>query len=262
MKLVFTSLLVALTSVAVWAQCDPDPTITSPGLYPPDDTCATIGEYVEFVYQFKNYDQVTQPLPASVDSIRFDSLSYLPCGLQWETSNADNIYTKNENGCIRIWGYPSASNAVGEYTVKIVVSAWINNSTGGAVQQPASALGITMKLRVVDGSTACTATLNDVQSACEAPVGLNEVERSVSTFKASPNPFSTYTNISFTANRAANYTFKVYNTLGKVVYQQPIEATEGINSVRFDRDGLSAGVYLYSLTNGTDAITNSMIITE
>lgn len=241
MKFVLSTLLIVSASIAAFAQCTPDITLTTPGLYAPDDTVVKIGEASELLYQFVNFDQITSPAVASVDSVRFDSITNLPAGLQWESNNPSNQFSKSEVGCFRIYGTPTGP--VGIDTANILVSAWID---GGSTpqQQPASVLGIYIIIEVEDVAS------------------VNEVAQSLSNFTNSPNPFGTYTNISFTADKSANYTLTVFNTLGKVVREQEVAANVGNNTIRFEKESLQAGVYLYSISNGKDAVTKSMIITE
>lgn len=260
MRHVIFTLLFSTVALFANAQCSPDFTLSTPGFGAPEDSCAEQGVYEEFVWQFKNFD-IAPIANASVDSMRIDSINFLPCGFTWETNKSDNKFLKNENGCIRIYG--STTEATGEYTARIMVSAWID---GGStpLQQPSDVLGLYIKMRVTNGTVDCASATTPQTSACELPVltGINELGTAISGFSNFPNPFSTYTNINFTANKASVYTFTVYNALGAMVHQRSVDVTAGTNSIRFDRNGLDAGVYIYSLGNDQGNITNSMVITK
>lgn len=244
----------------VSAQCSPDFTLTTPGFKAPDDSCAAQGVYEEFVWQFKNFD-IAPIANASVDSMRIDSINFLPCGFTWETNKADNKFVKNENGCIRIYG--STTEPAGEYTTRILVSAWID---GGStpLQQPSSVLGLYIKIRVSDGTVTCETATTPQTSSCELPVynSVRELGDAVTGFNNFPNPFGIYTNINFTAKQASLFNFKVFNTLGTLVHERTVDVTPGANSIRFDRSGLEAGVYLYTLQNEQGSITKTMVITQ
>lgn len=260
MKHVIFTLLLSAVSFMVSAQCDPDLNFPTPGFKAPEDSCAQQGVYEEFVWQFKNFD-IAPIANASVDSMRIDSINFLPCGFTWATNKDDNKFLKNENGCILIYG--STTQPAGEYTTSIIVSAWID---GGStpLRQPSSVLGLYIKLRVSDGTVDCAAATTPRTSDCEEPVltGVRELGTAISGFNNFPNPFNTYTNINFTAKQASVYSFKVFNTLGTLVHERTVDVASGANSIRFDRAGLDAGVYLYSLQNDKGSITETMVITK
>lgn len=262
MRAIFTSLMIVAGFIVASAQCTPDVGIVNPGLHVDADTCVEQGTAVSAVVQFKNYDQVTiGPIIANVDSIRFDSINNLPCGLQWTTNKADNKFVTNEVGCIAIQG--TTNDPVGEYTADIIVTAWINNDPA-PVQQPASVLGIFLKMRVYDGSTDCaSATATQTASCTLTPwTGIAPISEQVLSLTNSPNPVSTFTNISFTAKEAANYSFQVFDVRGAKVYEQNVEVNTGMNTIRFDRNDLPGGVYVYSLTDGKTNVTRKMILAD
>ncbi len=80
-----------------------------------------------------------------------------------------------------------------------------------------------------------------------------------------PNPFSDYTEISYSMPEAGNVQLSVNNSLGEYIdilvneYQEP-----GNHTVRYDGHGLASGIYQYKITiNGQSEIfskTNMMII--
>lgn len=262
MRAIFTSLFVIAGFVVASAQCTPDLTITDPGLTVDGDTCVEQGTAVNFTVQFKNYDQVILgPITANVDSIRFDSINNLPCGLAWTTNKPDNKFMKNEVGCIAIKG--TTNDPVGEYTADIIVTAWINNDPNPQ-QQPASVLGIFLKTRVYDGSSACANATATQSASCVFTewTGISPLSEQVLSLTNSPNPVSTYTNITFTAKEANQYNFQVFDVRGTMVHEQNVEVNAGMNNIRFDRNDLPAGVYVYSLTDGRSNVTRKMILAD
>ncbi|MCF8367935.1 MAG: T9SS type A sorting domain-containing protein [Bacteroidales bacterium] len=63
-----------------------------------------------------------------------------------------------------------------------------------------------------------------------------------------PNPFSKKTQIWYKLDEVSNVIIKVYNYTGKLInstsrYNEP----EGTNNIDFSADGLSAGIYFYTL---------------
>lgn len=256
---IFTLAFVA-ASLFASAQCTPT-TLANPGLFPEGDSavCFVNGEAKSATVYFKNFEQVTLgPITADVDSIRFDDIVGLPAGITWTTNNAanGNIFVKNEEGCIQLSGTSSCINE-GVYKLdSILVTAWINGLTQG-VQQPASAIGLYMVVKTVNAGTDCS-TVTDTIAGCT--VGLNEVANNVGRISSFPNPFNDYTNISFNANNSAVYTLNVVNMLGAVVYTEQVVAEPGQNNIRVERGNLPAGVYVYSISNGSHSVNNRMVI--
>ena len=54
--------------------------------------------------------------------------------------------------------------------------------------------------------------------------------------------------------------FNVYNMLGQNVITRSLNAKQGINQIYINSKELAAGVYMYSLNNGTQTITKRMVI--
>lgn len=77
-----------------------------------------------------------------------------------------------------------------------------------------------------------------------------------------PNPFVDYTEIGFSSPLQGFVEFKMVNLLGKEVCRKVIDADSGINKMRVEADDFIPGVYIYSLSNGSQTITRRMIISK
>ena len=81
-----------------------------------------------------------------------------------------------------------------------------------------------------------------------------------------PNPFNPTTDISFTIGQTSDINLTIYNLLGqKVRVLENASRQAGTHTLRWDgRDQMgqdvSTGVYLYTLTNGTQSITKKMAL--
>jgi hypothetical protein len=53
---------------------------------------------------------------------------------------------------------------------------------------------------------------------------------------------------------------KVSNILGKIVYTKSISAQRGVNKIILSGKDFESGVYIYTLSNGRNAIARRMII--
>ncbi len=77
-----------------------------------------------------------------------------------------------------------------------------------------------------------------------------------------PNPFSGSTQINYTTLKEEPIAFTVYDVVGKMVYQQNYHSNTGTNSITFNAEGLSFGMYTYTLSNGMYAYTRKLLIQQ
>lgn len=76
-----------------------------------------------------------------------------------------------------------------------------------------------------------------------------------------PNPFNPSTTISFTMKQASMATLKVYDMIGRKVFEKQIEASIGKNSVTFNAQNLTTGIYFYQLsTEGFSKTLKMMLV--
>ena len=78
----------------------------------------------------------------------------------------------------------------------------------------------------------------------------------------SPNPFSDYTQIEFGSATQGFVEFKIVNLLGKLIFQRVLETEIGRNTIRFEAEDFLPGVYIYSLSNGSQTLTRRMVISK
>jgi hypothetical protein len=82
----------------------------------------------------------------------------------------------------------------------------------------------------------------------------------LSIVSAYPNPLTVQTQINFRSNKDQLVEFTVKNLLGKTVYGERINAKNGMNSILFNRDDLTKGMYIYSLQTETEVISKRLVI--
>ena len=90
------------------------------------------------------------------------------------------------------------------------------------------------------------------------------MQHSASTFtllQNIPNPFAGKTTIQFNTESIEKVKFVVMNLLGETVASNVISVSKGTNNYEFSTN-LPAGIYTYSLTQGSKTLTKRMIITE
>jgi hypothetical protein len=78
-----------------------------------------------------------------------------------------------------------------------------------------------------------------------------------------PNPFNPTTIIKFAVPEEGHYRLNVYNVLGeKVMKLVDSEISAGYHSATFDGNGLSSGVYIYSLEGGNKILSKKMFLVK
>lgn len=82
----------------------------------------------------------------------------------------------------------------------------------------------------------------------------------ITSISASPNPFTVKTNIRFNSTKIQKVVFSVKNLLGKVVYEESVEAKRGYNSIPFDRNNITKGMYIYSLQTESEIVSKRLVI--
>ena len=75
-----------------------------------------------------------------------------------------------------------------------------------------------------------------------------------------PNPANNTTKIQFISGKSNEVTFNMINLLGDIVLSKNINVNKGVNDININLLDYPEGVYLYSVTNGTERLTKRMII--
>ena len=79
--------------------------------------------------------------------------------------------------------------------------------------------------------------------------------------KVYPNPFSQSTTFALSMNEAAQVSMNVRNVLGQTVVSENYGMLNaGRNSIRFNANGLGAGIYFYTVTIGANTTSGKMMI--
>jgi hypothetical protein len=127
MKQFFTlAAAVVLFSANAWAQCTPDVASGNPGITPPTDSlaCIKVGLPYSQVIQIENFNSFTLPVgTASVQSLRVDSITNIPCGLSYATNPANATFGPGQTGCIVVTG--TSNEVVGQYRLNIYVDVQV-----------------------------------------------------------------------------------------------------------------------------------------
>jgi Secretion system C-terminal sorting domain len=247
-KLLFSTALVASFGITKSvAQCTPDvsciPSGTTYGICPDSATGMAIGmvgvPYTQVMSMKVPADGTDFGFPtATIVSIDIISVDSLAPGLSYTCSPSGCVFPGSSNGCILITGTPTMV-----WNHQVTVNALAHATVFGI---PASLPQANTQYRsIVNAAAAGIETLD----LTKFDVAQN-----------SPNPFSEFTEIRFSAVSNANIDFQVYNMLGAVVYNKTFKAEKGVNTIKVGDHSFAPGVYMYSITNGDKTITKKMIV--
>lgn len=84
--------------------------------------------------------------------------------------------------------------------------------------------------------------------------------KTIENLTSSPNPFTSFTQISFYNNKDQKVTLIIKNLLGKTVYKFSIDSKKGNNAIPFYREDLTSGVYLYSIQTKEEIISKRLVV--
>ncbi|MBK7147968.1 MAG: T9SS type A sorting domain-containing protein [Bacteroidetes bacterium] len=217
---------------------------------------------------FRMFDQFNFQGQQTVDSIKFNTIGNLPCGLCWSVNQTDKTYAGNEFGCIQISG--TTNDVAGQYKLALNLTAWINGlSTGIPVSASlASQAGISLYLRVKDNGssncpnvdTAAAATNQTATTGC--PVGINEVNNGLSAITIIPNPMSSDAKVTFLAEKSGLYFITITDLNGAVVSKSEMNVNQGANETLINRRNLNAGIYFLGLSDGKTTVTKRFTVID
>jgi hypothetical protein len=84
--------------------------------------------------------------------------------------------------------------------------------------------------------------------------------KTISNVSAFPNPSNNKTLVSFDSTLEQTVFFEVKNVLGKSVYKQKHIAISGLNEINFQKENLTAGMYIYSIQTDTEIVSKRLVI--
>jgi hypothetical protein len=108
----------------------------------------------------------------------------------------------------------------------------------------------------IDNTKATEVTYKNIKKTIATKDEPENAEPTASTrpdIKAMPNPVIDIVNFEMSNLEQGNYTIKIYNLLGMVVWEEQHNVS-GSKIVRLDTNNLKKGTYLYSLSNAKGKI--------
>lgn len=237
---------VALNNVN--AQCIPDSNIVTPGIVPDSATNmlpGVVGVTYNQEMQFKApVDTVISvggfPVTAQIVSIELTSLTGMPPGLSSACNPASCVYPGGSNGCALITGMPSTA---GTYPITAIVTTSFT-----IFGTPASQID----------------TVDYYFINISSGVGIEEInnEADLVLEQNIPNPVIDFTQITFYSSKNRMVIVQVHDLLGSEVYRTEMEAQKGQNIINLNLNGVSSGIYVYSIGNDEVKATKRLVIAK
>jgi hypothetical protein len=235
----------AISSESSFAQCVPDLSITTPGIYPDSATglaSGTVGVPYNEVIQAKVLtDTSLNGLPVIITNITLSGVSGLPPGLSYACTPSSCVFPGGSNGCLLISGTPTTA---GVYPLVVELTA---NGTIFGIPAPPQVTTLTYYSITIDVNSGLAGDLSSLN---------------FEVVSNNPNPASTYTDVTFTTPVAGDFTIKLYNMIGKEVIKQNIRGMAGHNSTRLELADVAPGIYMISIENGITSVTRRMIVSR
>ena len=248
MKRIILLSLVLIASYTGFAQCTPSALLTRTGIYPSALPNAVVGQAYNQVITFRFPKDTTIFFQTTtIDTVYIVSIEGFPSSYT-NTCNIPNcqyIPSGSEiRGCVSISGTPVLAD-VGTKTIKVNILAKVT------INPPPPANPIKQSIPYSDSSVTFTTTGGSTYAS-------RIVNNTFSVEQNYPNPFSDNTDIIFTSPKADRTDIRVYDMLGKIVFQTSVAAKVGRNVVSVDGGNFKPGYYMYSVCNSIGCKTMRM----
>ena len=289
MKKIFLPFLVVLGNLYVNAQCVPGAIQAPQNSYIIPDSATNFvhgcqgNAYEQIMYIKAAKDTLINiaglgSITADIDSFVVDAnLGGMPAYLSAESvpallpaagpgspkSNFSRLVIRGDSlACVRIFGNVPVGAAVGTnmlnvglrvytsniHSADLVIDAIIPGIYPGRKTDTLSNLGY---YKIVIDPIPCWALGVDNLSKYDFDI--------ISTI---PYPTANTTRISFMSNNAGNYEYKLVNNLGEIVLSKSMNANNGMNYIEVDANHLSSGIYMFSLGNGKNLLSQKIQVNK
>ncbi len=243
-KTIITGLILSFIQLNTNAQCTPDLSLQSTGVYPVILPSAKVGLPYSEILQFHvvKDSSVTVPVfgkvDATIDSFTIFKVNGIPEGMSFICNTSNCTIPGGGNGCAKITGTPTTK---GIYPLQIILKVRV------------TALGFTQTQ--LD-------TMNNYTVTVESSLGINNGnDVKDASYKIFPNPISNnQLNFEIWNNDAANCTIQLFSMQGKEVFNQQFDLNFGLNKNTINTEQLAKGIYLVKINHENSQFEQKIII--
>jgi len=249
-------LLFAITfgCITANAQCTPDPQYTNAGIYPDSSVgmpAALVGQpYNEVITIITPLDTnvIFSGFPINVDiiDIALDSVNGLPANFAYDCAAPNCVFAGGSTSCAVLSSTINPTVAdIGSYQIFMYTTTTVD----------AGAFGIQTQNDIIDYyyiyvTDNTTSIMNQFDNFTFELKGVY------------PNPVNNQSKIQFIIGEPKSVIFSVFNYLGEKMDEQIIGANRGVNDIFINANSYSNGIYLYSINNGKEVLSKTMIISK
>ena len=271
MRRISLSIIVCMLFAAVTAhaQCVPDPQYADSlaGVYPLPVTAATpnaginkpacITKPFSFVFTVKVSDTIAVNSPLGLIRLPLDSvliartgaIDSLPAGITYTCNPPSCGWKKKTTGCVLLSGTPTAINQIRTYNLKISGKAFTYLTPAG--------YDLTFPGILAEGQYSIK-VLAANNALCQG-VSTSDLAE-INAFDAVPNPTNGKTIFHLESSISDKFVFSITNLMGQRIETRQLNITEGANVFEFDASNLPNGIYIYTLSKGSQLRSNKLIV--
>ncbi len=243
-KIIIAIICITGVNLKVIAQCTPDPSITTTGVYPLNLPNAKVGQAYNQVLQFYITKDTVVTVPvfgevnATIDSFTIFKIIGMPNGLSFNCNTSTCTIAGGTNGCANVSGTPTQK---GTYPLQIILKI------------RASALSVTQT--IYD-------TMYNYTMTVESGVNIKNANSiQSSNYQIYPNPITNnQLNFEVWSNDAANCAVQLFSMQGKEVFNQQFDLDFGLNKNKINTEQLAKGMYLVKVNHGNSQFEQKIII--
>lgn len=235
-----------------FGQCTPDPTIIDPdgtGRMDPDTIEATVGVNTNVTATIICPDTATLGTQGHLEihHITVRSLQNKPSWLNYVCNPSNCEFPSQVAKCVLITGTPLPADT-GYTSITVLVDVF--NTIGG----------ITVCATCVQYPNGYDAGMPLVVHVSQA-VAVSEFDyKDFNIIEPKPNPFNTMTKIGCYTVTPQTVSLRVFDMVGKEVYNEIANTNAGENYFTFNGSDLNDGLYFYSLTDGQNRVITKKFI--
>ncbi len=229
MKKTFTLLVLSIAiATTAFAQCEPDPAYTTPGIYP-DTATGFTPAYATFLYELVitaiiPADTIVPPFPRlPIDSIGVVEVQGLPEGFEALPNTPSGFWHGGTAGCMLITGTASHSQ-VGNYPLVFKLVGYMG---GINLAFPFDLDAYSLEVR-----DSAALILPDLSAQYQNNI------------KVSPNPVSNSFELSFYSKTSGTASCQILHVNQQQVMNVPLQLSPGQNRHFIDAGNLKPGVYI------------------
>ncbi len=214
---------------------------------------ACIGSYFEFTLSVKTPATVLGIPVISIALPVQNGVNNLPAGMAYVCEPPNCVFPKDSLSCIKLFGTPSNPADVGQKDLTLTLT--VNTAV---IQVPLPY----PNPQLDPGGHYYLHVKPAGSTGCFVPNSTREAGAPIAAMYSIPNPTSGFAQIQVSSAQTGAFDFRVMDMTGRVVHRERVLIYQGDNTLHFDGSTLPAGMYLYSLSNGAEAVTQKLVISR